>query len=152
MKTLFLPTLILSLWVFSGCSFFNKNPVVLQINSDKLTSRQFAKRLAQKIHSLNIQEVKNQELIENLKRQLVTDLIMETLIKQWAKSHSISISKKELHQELQKIKSKYPDKEAFEWYLKRKKTKVEEWTEHIKNNLLSQKVMQKMGSKTPPPL
>ena len=151
MKTLFLPTLILSLWVSSGCSFFNKNPVVLQINSHKLTSRQFAKRLAQKIYSLNIQDVKNQELIENIKRQVVTDLIMEFLINQWAKSHSISISQKEIHQALEKIKSKYPNKKAFEWYLKRKKTTVEEWTEHIKNNLLSQKITQKIGSKASPP-
>ncbi|MYE07601.1 MAG: hypothetical protein F4X95_02475, partial [Oligoflexia bacterium] len=151
MKNLFLPTLILSLWVLNSCSFFNRNPVVLQINSHKLTARQFAKRLVQKIHALNIQDVKSPELLEKLKRQLITDLIMEFLIKEFAQSHSVSISKKELHQALQRIKSKYPDEEAFEWYLKRKKTRAEKWTEHIKNNLLSKKVMQKMGSKTSPP-
>ena len=151
MKAFFLLALILSLCVSSSCSFFRKDPIILQVNSYKLTSRQFAKRLARKIHSLNIQDVQNHQFMENLKRQLVTDLIIEFLIHQWAKTHSISVSEIEINQALQKIKHKYPNDEIFNLYLKRKKTTINEWKEYIKKTLLSEKVMKKIGSAAKPP-
>ena len=142
----FLPTCMLS-----GCSFFYKDPVVLQINSQEWTSRQFAKRLARKIHTLNINDVQNDLLIEKLKEQLITDLLMEYLIYEWAKVHSVLVSEVELQQTLKKIKSSYPSESVFRLYLKRRKTNKKEWETYIKNNLLNKKVIQKIGSKATAP-
>ena len=140
-----------SLWILNSCSFFHKDPVVLQINSQKWTSRQFAKLLAKKIHTLNIQEVHDNFLIEKLKEQLTTDLIMEYIIHRWAKDHSISTSESELQQALKKIKDSYTSEAVFKLYLKRKQTNKQEWEKHIRNNLLSKKVIQVIGSKAKPP-
>ncbi len=146
-------TLILSLsmsWL-SSCSFFHKDPVVLQINTQKWTGRAFAKRLAGKIHTLNIQDIQNQALMEELKKQLITDLIMEHLIHQWARAHFLSVSEAELKQALQKIKKSYPSNEVFELHLKKRKIHSQEWENLIRNNLLNKKVMGKIGALAPPP-
>lgn len=142
---------LLSLWLLNSCSFFYKDPVVLQINSKKWTSRQFAKLLAEKIHALNIQNARDNLLIENLKEQLTTDLIMEYLIHQWAKTHSIFITESELQQTLKQIKNSYPSDAIFKLYLKTKKTNKEEWKKQIKNNLLNKKIIEKIGSKAKAP-
>ena len=142
---------LLSLWTLSSCSFFYKDRVVLQINSQKWTSRQFAKLLAHKIHTLNIQNIQDSNLIEKLKKQLTTDLLMEYLVHQWAKTHSIFISEEELNQVMQNIKNSYSSDAVFELYLKRKKTDKAKWRENIRNNLLNKKVMQKIGSEAKTP-
>ncbi len=132
------------LCLLSGCPF--QDPVVLQINSQKWTSRQFARHLARKVRTLSINDTQNDLPIEELKEQLITDLLMEYLLHEWGKAHSIFVSEAELQQAIEKIKKNYPSKDVFELYLKRKKTNKEEWKRHIKNNLLNKKVMQKIGS------
>lgn len=141
---------IFFLSLLSGCSFF-QDPVVLQINSQKWTSRQFAKRLAGKVQTLSINDTQNDLLIEDLKEQLITDLLMEYLVHEWAKTHSILVSEAEWQQALKEIKKNYPRESVFKLYLRRKKTSKEEWKKHIKNNLLHKKVMQKIGSEAKRP-
>lgn len=145
---LFLLTVI---WTLNSCSFFRKDPVVLQFNSQQWTSRQFAKRLAGKIQTSNIKNTQNQILIENLKEQLITDLLMEYLIHEWAKNHSITVSKTEWQQEIKKLKNLYPNDIVFKSYLKRKNTNEEQWKKQIRKNLLSKKVIQKIGAQAKNP-
>ena len=137
--------------ILNSCHFFHKDPVVLQINSQKWTSREFAKLLAKKIHTLNITNISDDHLIEKLKKQVVTDLLMKYLVHQWANNHSVFISDTELKQAMQKIKNSYPTDEVFKLYLNRKKTIQEEWEKNIKNNLLYKKAMQKIGSEAGTP-
>ena len=141
---------IFFLSLLSGCSFF-QDPVVLQINSQKWTGQQFAKRLAGKIQTLSISDTQNDLHVEELKEQLIADLLMEYLIHEWAKAHSILVSEAEWQQALKEIKKNYPRESVFKLYLRRKKTSKEEWKKHIKNNLLHKKVMQKIGSEAKKP-
>ena len=146
MKISLFCSLLCILWILSSCSFYQKDPVILQIHSKKWTGKQFAKLLAKKIRLSNIQNTQNQEVIENLKERLIGDLVMEYLIKHWAKVYSISISEKELQKSLQKIKNSYPSDEVFNLYLQRKKINKTEWVKTVKNNLLNKKVMQQISS------
>ena len=146
MKISLFCSLLCILWILSSCSFYQKDPVILQIHSKKWTGKQFAKLLAKKIRLSNIQNTQNQEVIENLKERLIGDLVMEYLIKHWAKVYSISISEEELQKSLQKIKNSYPSDEVFNLYLLRKKINKTEWVKTVKNNLLNKKVMQQISS------
>ena len=146
MKTSLFCFLLYILWLLSSCSFYQKDPVILQIHSKKWTGKQFAKLLAKKIRLSNIQNTQNQEVIENLKQRLIGDLVMEYLIKHQAKMYSISISDEELQKSLQKIKNSYPSDEVFNLYLQRKKIDKTEWIKNVKNNLLNRKVMQQISS------
>ena len=149
MKVTLFYLLLQFLWLLNSCFFFQKDPIVLQINDQTWTSKQFAKRLAQKIRSANIQNAQNQEIIENLKEHLIGDLAMEYLIYQWAKTYSISISEKELQQNLRK--NTHLNNEVFNLYLQRKKINKREWENNVRKNLLSKKVMQQIGSKAQQP-
>lgn len=137
--------------LLNSCYFSNKNPVVLQINSQKWTSQQFAKLLAKKIKTSNIQDLKNRKLIEKLKEQLIGDLLLSHLLSQWAKAHSITVSSAELKKEIQKLKTSYPSEEVFNLYLKRKKINKKEWKESIKNYLINKKIMSKIETQIPSP-
>lgn len=146
MKTSLFCSLLYILWLLSSCSFYQKDPVILQIHSKKWTGKQFAKLLAKKIRLSNIQNTQNQKVIENLKERLIGDLVMEYLIKHQAKMYSISISEEELQKSLQKIKNSYPSNEVFNLYLQRKKIDKTEWIKTVKNNLLNRKVIQQISS------
>ena len=146
-------TFLLSLWgvlFLNSCSFFT-DPVVLQINSQQWTSRQFAKLLAQKVHTLHIQNPQDNVRIENLKTQIVGELLMKHLVHQWARDHSIAISERELKQTVKKIQNSYPNDIAFDLYLKRKKIDKKEWKQNIKNHLLNKKVLQRIGTSAKKP-
>ena len=131
--------------LFSSCSFFHKDPVVLQINEQKWTASLFAKRLVQKIHSFHIENVSNPSVMESLKKQLMGELLMEYLIQKRVKEHSLEISEKEWKQALQKIQNSYSSKEVFDLYLKRQKTKRKIWEESVQRTLLHEKVIRHVG-------
>ena len=142
---------LLNVILLNSCFFSNKNPVVLQINSQKWTSRQFAKLLVKKIRASNIQDLKNEKLIEKIKEQLIGDLLLSHLLNQWAKAHSITVSPTELEKEIQKLKNSYPSEDVFDLYLKRKNINKKEWKESIKNHLLNKKIMSKIETQIPSP-
>lgn len=144
-------SLLLSFLTLTSCPLFYKDPVILQINSQKWTYRQFAKLLAQKIQVLNIKDIQNEALLENIKEQLIGDLLMAHLVHQWAKTHSVFISPEELNRALKKIQKGYPSEEVFFLYLKRKKISKAEWKKIIKNKLLYEKVSQKISSQAKEP-
>ena len=147
----FILVFLLNSILLNSCVFSNKNPVVLQINSQKWTSQQFAKLLAKKIQASNIQDLKNKNLIEKLKEQLIGDLLLSYLLNQWAEVHSITVSPAELKKEIQKLKSSYPSEEVFNLYLKRKNINKKEWKESIKYYLLNKKIMSKIEIQIPSP-
>ena len=135
---------MLSFLSLTACPLSHKETIVLQINSQKWTSRQFAKRLAQKIESLNIRDFKKFE-IEQIKEQLIGELLLQNLIYEWAKARSIVVSKEELNHALEKTKTGFSQEEIFALYLKRKKISPKEWKKKIKNKLLYEKVSQKIA-------
>ena len=130
----------------SACPFFHKDPVVLQINEKQWTATVFADRLAQKIHSFNIENVSNPLFMESLKKQLVSDLLMEYLVQKRAKAYSLWVSEKEWKQTLQKIQSSYSSKEVFDLYLRRQKTNIKTWEQSVQRTLLHEKVVRHIVS------
>ena len=142
---------LLNIILLNSCFFSNKNPIVLQINSQKWTSQQFAKLLVKKIRTSNIQDLKNEKLIEKIKEQLIGDLLLSHLLNQWAKAHSITVSPTELEKEIQKLKNSYPSENVFNLYLKRKNINKKEWKKSIKNYLLNKKIMSKIETQMPSP-
>ena len=129
----------------SSCSFF-KDPIVLQIDSQKWSNKQFAKLLAKKAKSFPFSEVNNPTFTEKIKNELVADLVNDYLIKRWAKAQNISIPETEIQQALKKIKSPFKeDKKLFGLYLQRKKQDKLSLKKQIKKQLLHKKVLNKIG-------
>ncbi len=151
-KVFYILTLTLSGVLISGCSFFKaSSPVVLQIASQKWTSQEFTNLLKQKMQHLSISGSINKETLEHTKEQLIKDLLVKQIIKQWAKKNNLTVSKKKLAKEIKKIKESYSDPSIFEMYLIRKKINQKKWESSVRDYLLTQKVIQKIGSNVSPP-
>lgn len=142
---------ICSLWLLSGCSFFYNPPAILQINSQQWTSSEFAQLLAHKILVLNIRDLQNKKLINKLKSELITDLLIKNLVKTWAKKHSLVISQKQLKSLEQKIKNSYPSNAIFELSFNKKKISKALWKDNLKYTLLNKKVKQHIVSSVSQP-
>ena len=132
--------------LFNSCSFFYKDPVVLQINEKKWTATAFSKRLAQKINSFSSEQKIPYDFLENIKTQLIGDLLMEYLVQKRAKEYFIVISEQEWQHTLQKIQNSYSSKEVFDLYLKRQKVNRKTWEKSVYSTLLHKKVVQHIGS------
>ena len=124
------------------CSFFHKDPIILQINSEKWTAKEFSKLLAQKTLNLSVQDIQDQQVLDKIKNQIIGDLIIQEIIQNWANKNNIKISEKELNQETKKIIQQYPSQEIFHSYLKTISAEKKQWRNSIKNTLLSKKVTQ----------
>ena len=135
------------------CSFFHKDPVVLQINSKKWTVKEFSKLLAQKTLNFSVQDIQDQQVVDKIKKQIIGDLIEQEIIQNWANKNNIKISEQEINQETKKIIQQYPSQAAFYSYLKTIKTEKKQWRDSIKNILLSKKVIQHINKdiNTPTP-
>ena len=133
------------------CSFFHKDPIVLQINSKKWTAKEFSKLLAQKTLNFSVQDVKDQQVLDKIKNQIIGDLIIQEIIQNWAAKNNIKISEKELTQELQKMTQQYPSEAAFQAYLKTIKTDKKQWKNSVRHTLLSQKVVGHISKDSPNP-
>ena len=136
--------ILLSVFTLTSCSFFYKDPVVLQINSKKWTSRQFAKRLAQKIQKLPIQDLKKPKFLENIKTQLIGDLLLESMVYELSKQHLLVVSSQELNQAIQKMKNNYQSDAIFSAHLKSRKINNKAFKQGVKRRLLYEKVQQKI--------
>ena len=122
------------------CSFFHKDPIVLQINSHKWTVKEFSKLLAHKTVNFSVQDIQDQQTLNKIKDRLIGDLIIQATTEDWADKNNIKISEKELNQEIQKIIQQYSTEESFYSYLKTKKIEKDQWKKRIKHNLLNKKI------------
>ncbi len=135
------------LFAFPACHFFQKDLVVLKIGTKEWTSKNFAKRLVQKIRSLRLEEeAEKQDSLEKIKSLLIGDLLIEELIYQQAKRKNLSVPKQELDHKLLEIKKKYPNEQIFKMVLLKHQMKQKEWEKSILLLLLSQKVSQNLSS------
>ena len=132
-------------FVLSACSFFHKDPVVLQINEKKWKMSAFAKRLAQKVNSFNIDDVSNPAFLDSLKKQLMGDLLIEYLVQKRAREYALQVSEQEWQEALNKIQNSYSRAEVFDLYLKRQKINKKAWEESLKRTLLHKKVVRHIG-------
>ena len=137
--------------IFTHCSFFQRDPIVLQINSKTWTAKEFSKLLVQKTLHFSIQDVQDQNTLDKVKNRLIGDLIIQEIIQNWANKNNIKVSKKEINQEIQKIIQQYPTEEAFYSYLKTIKIEEKQWKSSIRNNLLSKKIVQHINKDSTEP-
>ena len=113
----------------------------MQVDSKQWTAKNFARLLAQKIRGLPEADQQNTETLKKIKSKLISDLIIKEIIAKWARENKISVSKKELKKETEKIINSYPNPELFYFYLKKMNLSKEQWKEQITGAILSGKAL-----------
>lgn len=125
--------------------------VLVQVNNDKLTAREFSEKLAGSLEGYDTLMAKDTHVVDFAKNKIVEDFVHSSLINSWAVRNSITVSKDEVDSEVSKIRSNYPDDASFKEALNASQTSLSDWEKQIKSKLLQKKVFQSLATKTQPP-
>ncbi len=125
--------------------------VALKVNGTEITTQAFADRLAQKLKGLDALQVKDDTYLENAKKQTIEAFLVESLIKQYCDKISISVTPEELEAEVNKIRTKYPDDNAFKGALAEENMSFERWKTGIESTLLQRKLIAHLSKDLPEP-
>lgn len=132
-----------SLLVLSSCSLKPKNQesiVIVQIKDSKLTSSQFAKELSKRLKNFDILSARDDQFVTQAKKSVIHDFLHEYIVSSWASKNNMSVSKTELEEEFQKIRSQYPDDISFREAFATENQDMESWLKKLKLKLLEYKV------------
>ena len=125
-------------------NFIVDDDVVLNINEEKVTSKQFKKILVEqkKIFRVqNIQELKPEEL-SWFKNRVLDEVVKKILLAQEIKKNNITIDQNEFNKLLNQKREGYVD-DALNKTLILEKISREDWENSIKNTVLINKLIQK---------
>ena len=150
MITHFKPLLLTMIIILNSCfdnnpsaDFVLDNEVILVINNEKVTSKQFKNMLVaqKKIFKVqNIQELKPEEL-SWFKNRVLDEIVKQTLLAQEIAKSNITINQNELNEVLEQEREGYIEG-TLEKALALEKISKNEWENLIKNMLLTKKLIQ----------
>lgn len=145
MKKLFL-TLVASAVLFSGCGL--KPNVVIKVNNQNITKSQFDRAYDKAVkHSqlaqmgIDIPEDENNLMYLMVKDRVINDLIVKELLNQELKKRNITVSKKEIEAEHQKMIDKLGSKEKFNEILKQNGIKYSDFENDLKQEIMMKKLV-----------
>jgi len=146
----FKPLLLVMILLINSCfdndpsaNFIVDNEVVLTINDEKITSKQFKKMLVEqkKIFKVqNIQELKLEEL-SWFKNRVLDEIVKKTLLAQEIAKSNITIDQNELDEVLSQKREGYIEG-TLEKTLALENISSDEWEKSIKNMRLTKKLIQ----------
>ena len=146
----FKPLLLVMILLINSCfdndpsaNFIVDNEVVLTINDEKITSKQFKKMLVEqkKIFKVqNIQELKLEELTW-FKNRVLDEIVKNTLLAQEIAKSNITIDQNELDEVLSQKREGYIEG-TLEKTLALENISSDEWEKSIKNMRLTKKLIQ----------
>lgn len=125
--------------------------VALKVNDQEITTQEFADHLAQRLKGLDALQVKDETYLESAKKQTIEALVIDSLVKQYCEKTGVSVSSEELEAEIQKIRTKYPDDNAFKSALAEEGMSFERWRTGINSSLLQRKLITQLSKDLPEP-
>lgn len=150
--------LFIFLLVFTSCSpqctpgtQSLSSRVVVQVDDSKMSARDFASRLAERLKNYDALAVKDDRILSKAKQEIVRDFILKVLTEKWAQSNNIFLRKEEIDARINDIRGQYPDDLTFRQKLIEENLTYDEWLEKMKFSLLQSLVMKKLIEEAKPP-
>ncbi len=117
--------MVCSLFMLTGCQEGKQEKTIGEVNGDAITQKQFDQHYRLVINYFQqtygeIDEEKDQEILENLKDSTFEDLVIQKLVWQEAKRRGIEVDKEQVEQDLAKVAEQLNKQEenGYEKYLK----------------------------------
>ncbi|MGE0763214.1 MAG: peptidyl-prolyl cis-trans isomerase [Bdellovibrionales bacterium] len=127
------------------------NRAVLNVDGRELTASVFADQLALKLRHLDALTAKDPGVLQRTKDDLIRDFIISVLSENWAKGNDIFVRAEDLEKEISRIRSSYPDDNAFEKVLAEQGLTFKDWKESLRRTLLQKLVAERLNQKVSPP-
>ena len=138
----------------SGC--FTKDRVILDkpvliINSRKVSTKEFAERLALRLRTYDALTAKDEANLERAKSETVKAFVLETIARDYASKNNLSVSKNEVEAEAARLRSNYPDEFAFRRALAEENIAYDDWKKDLELTLIQKKILTLITAKVPEP-
>ncbi len=118
-----------------------KSQSVVEVEDYKLTVREMAMRMAEKMQGSDLVVTHNPEYIQNLKKSILEEFLHEALIRKWSEQENIIVTPQDLEERINSIRKQYPNDEALREALAQENIPYERWVDKVKRNVLEQKVV-----------
>lgn len=112
------------------------NKIVLKVDSQEMSSKQFADELAHRLSKYDALTAKDSKIVSHTKEAIINDFIMSSVLESWAKRNNLQISKEALDAEIKSIRSGFPDDFSFREELSRQGLSVNQWQKTVETRLL----------------
>lgn len=151
MKALFLLSFIT--FLFIGCTSKENlgDKVVLDVNGDRWTAEDFSKELVFRLRNEDALMVKNPQSLNKVKAQITNDFIVQSLSAQWARKKGLLVRAEELAEEIDKVKSSYPDDLTFKSALADQGITYKGWKSRVEATMIQKLIIKKLGDEIETP-
>jgi peptidyl-prolyl cis-trans isomerase C len=127
------------------------NQVVVDVNGQTMTAKEFADRLARQLKKFDALTAKDPANVQRAKEEILRVFVMNCLSLSYAKANQISVSDEELDKEINLIRSSFPDDLSFRRVLADEGLSLTDWKEDLRKTLIERKVFRKVAEKIPEP-
>ncbi len=134
----------------TGCVFKNSqvsSSPVLVVNEHKLSTKDFARALAQQLKLLDALAAKDPNHVVRSKESILSQFVVESLTTDYAIANGLSVDEKEVQDSVNSYRSLYPDDLSFRRVLAEEGLSFSEWKDRLKYRLLEKKVFVKINEK-----
>jgi len=128
-----------------------QHKVVVKVDSQEMTSKQFADELAHRLSKYDALTAKDTKIIARTKESILNDFIMSSVLQNWAKNNNIQISKDLLDSEIKSIRSGFPDEFSFREELSRQGLSIHQWQKTVENRLIEKTAFESIQKDIAPP-
>lgn len=138
----------------SSCTWYEssiQHKVVVKVDSQEMTSKQFADELAHRLSKYDALTAKDPKTVARTKESILNDFIMTSVLQDWAKKNNLQISKESLEAEIKSIRSGFPDEFSFREELSRQGLSIHQWQKTVENRLIEKSVFESLQKEVPPP-
>ena len=125
--------------------------VVVKVKEHKMDAKDFADRLARRLKQFDALTAKDPGNLIRIKENVISDFIIDSIIKDFAAQNEIVVSNLEVEAEVSSLREKYPDDLSLRRILSQEGISLDEWSKLIKVQILKTKVFEKIKEeiKTP---
>ena len=133
--------LIILILIFANFAGADQN-VVATVNGVAITEKALKAGINEKLPFISVHTSVSEKRYQEIRQQVLADLIDEELFYQEAKRRKIKIPSSELDQFVQMMKKGYPSEKIFKEELKKTDISYKEWVRKLKRRLMIKKLRQ----------
>jgi parvulin-like peptidyl-prolyl isomerase len=120
--------------------------VVLKVNDRELAAHDFADELAARLRIYDALTAKDETNVQHVKDAILRDFIIQSVSEDYARDANLIVKKEELDNEINSIRSNYPNDEAFRTALADQHVDFKRWTEKVRLTLLNKRIITRLRS------
>ncbi len=124
---------------------------VVKVNETQLTLKEYAERLSRYLKNFDAVVARSPQQVQRARDSIVRKFILDSLLEEHATKNGIAVTPKEIHDEINEIRSGYPDDISFRKVLAEENIAVSEWIDLVRHTVLKKRVFQSLDAKISKP-